>query len=221
VQRWLRWARVVGTQRPVSVRLKQTGQFRLTEGGGWLPFRAEEYYTTDPPGFVWSVTLRLAGLLPISGRDRYFEGRGDIEMRLLSLVPVARSRGRGLDQGALLRYLNEIMWFPAAAVSPYIRWEGVDANAARATLSYRGVTASATFMFDAQDRLINMVARRYNDARARVETWSTPLNAYGEFEGVRVPVAGEGVWTYDSGDFPYIRLRITELQYNRPARFSS
>jgi hypothetical protein len=219
VQRWLRYARVVGTERPATVRLKMEGEFRQAAGRGWMPFEAEEYYTTDPPGFVWTTRMQLAPLLSVVGRDRYAGGEGSIDMRLLALIPVARASGAKLDQGALLRYLNETMWFPAAAVSPYITWDGIDATSARATMSYGGVTAPATFVFDEQGRLNDMVAERYELTSGRLETWSTPIRAYGEFAGIRVPVEGEGIWKYHAGDFSYIRLRITQIEYNRPERF--
>src|SRR5947208_2030116 len=147
VQRWLRRARVVGRARPVAVRLKVEGQFRTGEGRAWMPFTAEEYYTTDPPGLVWIATMRMAPLVSIAGRDKYVDGRGALDFRLLGLVPVASASGPELDQGALLRYLNETMWFPAAALSPYIAWEPIDAHAARPTMTYRGVSPPATFYF--------------------------------------------------------------------------
>lgn len=192
VQRWLRWSRVVGKERPSTVRLKMEGRFRTGEDQDWMPFAAEEYYTTDPPGFVWSVRMEAAPLLSIVGRDRYADGVGDIEMRLLGLIPVADKRGGDLNQGALLRYLNETMWFPAATLSPYITWAGRDANSAEATMSYGGVTASLTFVFDEQGRLTNMTGLRNNDAKGRALPWSTPLDAHGEFDGVRVPLGGKG-----------------------------
>ena len=86
------------------------------------------------------------------------------------------------------------MWFPAAVLSPFIALEGIDAHSARATMSYGGVTASATFLFDSQGRLTDMTAERYNDATGQLAPWSTPIPADGEFDGVRVPVAGEGIW---------------------------
>lgn len=214
VQRWLRHAQVVGKAVPFAVRLEQQGEFRMSEDRGWMPFEAVQYYTTNPPGFVWSVTMHMSKWLTVTGRDKYFAGTGDIEMRVLSLIPVARKRGGGLDQGAMLRFLNETMWFPAAALSPYLSWEAIDANSARATMCFEGTNASAVFMFDDLGRLVNVVAERYNDQRGSLETWSTPITAYGEFGGLRVPVEGEGIWKYDSGDFSYIRLRITEIDYN-------
>jgi hypothetical protein len=119
-----------------------------------------------------------------------------------------------MDQGALLRYLNEAMWFPGAALSPYITWTELDANSAMATMSFAGVTASATFFFDAEGRPIDMIAERQDLARGQLETWPTPLLAYDEFQGVRIPSEGTGVWKYESGDFPYIELRITDLEVN-------
>lgn len=214
VRRWLGWAGVVGTRRPAVVRLTQEGRFRQGEGRAWMPFTAEEVYTVDPPGFVWSTTMRFAPGVPILGRDRYAEGRGDIEMRLLGLVPVAEASGEELDRGALLRYLNETMWFPAAVLGPEITWEAADANSAVATMGYGGITASATFVFDDQGRPVDMVAARHDLARGRLETWSTPITAYGEFAGVRIPVAGQGIWRYEGGDFAYIELRVTGVAYD-------
>ena len=216
VQRWLRYSRVVGAERPATVRLRQEGQFRTGEGQAWMPFKAEQHYTTDPPGFLWSASIRMAPLITITGRDRYTNGTGDIEMRVLSLIPVANKSGGSFNQGELLRYLSEIGWFPAAAVSPYIAWQGLDDTTARATISHRGVTGSATFVFDAEGRLTSLVAERPNDTRNNVEQWTCLYRAYGEIGGVLVPMEGEAIWNYDSGDFTYIRLRIVDIEYNHP-----
>jgi hypothetical protein len=95
VRRWLRAAGVVGKVRPATVRLRQEGEFRTGEDRRWMPFRAEQYFTTDPPGFVWSVRMRVAPFVSITGRDRYAGGEGSIRMRLLSVIPVAGARGAG------------------------------------------------------------------------------------------------------------------------------
>jgi hypothetical protein len=217
VQRWLRSARVVGTPRPVTVRLRQAGRFRLDERLGWLPLRAEQYYTTNPPGFIWFADIGWANLLTITGRDRYECGRGAMDIRLLSLFPVVHAAGPELDQGALLRFLSETVWFPAAVLNPYITWEGIDARSARATMHYEGVTASATFYFSEQGDPTNVVAERYRFVGGCfvLDTWSTPVTTYGELAGIRTGVEGEAVWKLPSGDLPYIRLRITDLEYNR------
>ncbi len=86
-------------------------------------------------------------------------------------------------------------------------------------MTYGGVSAPAIFMFDREGRLRNMVAERYDREAGRVLPWSTPISDYGTFGGIRVPVAGEAVYARGSGDFAYIRLRVTDIEYNRPERF--
>jgi hypothetical protein len=218
VQRWLRHAGVVGRPNPAAVRLRQAGEIRLGDTR-WLPFTAEQYYTTDPPGFAWAAKIEMAPLVTVVGRDKYVDGRGSLEARLQGLITVAKDSGPDVDRGDLLRFLNEIMWFPAAAISPYIAWEPIDATSARATMSYGGVSAPATFHFDEQGRLTTMVAERYDSDEGQENVWSTPISEYGEFAGIRVPVAGEAVYARASGDYPYIRVRVTALEYDRPERY--
>jgi hypothetical protein len=215
VRRWLHWAGVVGSRCPETVHLKQHGRFRLDPDKPWMSFTAEEYYTTSPPGFVWAATFRIAPFLTIEGRDAYIDGHGSIDMRLFGVIPVARQHGPELDQGGLLRFLNEIVWFPAAALAPYIRWEASDAMSARATISHGGVIATAEFMIDDQGRPFHMRATRYRTVGGgfTLSTWSTPFSAYGEFAGIRVPIAGQGVWKLESGDFCYVELHVDDVAW--------
>jgi hypothetical protein len=217
VRRWLRYSQVVGKQRPTTVRLRQDGEFRM-EGRGWLPYRAEQYFTTQPPGFLWKASFRMAPLVSVVGRDQYRAGEASIQMRILSLIPVANKTGGGLNQGDLLRYLGELQWFPAGALADYITWAPLESDSARATMSYGGITASMTFVFGAEGRLLEARADRYNDARSRNESWVNTNDADQEFGGIRVPAVGEARWEYDSGPYPYIRWRITDLEHDKSAR---
>jgi hypothetical protein len=214
VQRWLRWAQVIGKPHASTVRLEQEGRFRLQEGQRWMPFTATQVYTVDPPGFVWTVEMQMVPLITIRGYDQYEQGTGRIEMSIHGLIPVASGAGGDLNQGAALRYLNEIMWFPTAALSQHIRWEPIDDTSALAVLTYGGESVNATFFFDAEGRITNMTANRFNDDRNAMYPWWTPISGYGSFAGVQIPVHGRGVWEYESGDFEYIDLTITSVEYD-------
>jgi hypothetical protein len=61
-----------------------------------------------------------------------------MQMRVLSLIPVANQTGGGLSQGDLLRSLGELQWFPAGALADCLTWEPLGADAARATISHGG-----------------------------------------------------------------------------------
>jgi hypothetical protein len=46
-----------------------------------------------------------------------------------------------------------------------------------------------------------------------------PVTAYGEFDGVRIPVEGQALYARDTGDHAYIRARVVAVEYNRPERY--
>jgi hypothetical protein len=214
VQRWLRASGVVGTRVPSVVRLTQIGEFRLGADKSWMPMHATECYTTNPPGFLWSASMEMFPLVHVAGRDRYMQGAGDIEMRIASLIPVARKSGGNLNSGALLRYLNETMWFPAALLLPNVTWEPVDDASARATLTDAGQSVSAVFVFDDQDRLVNMTADRWNDSESATLPWSTPITSWQTFEHIEIASAGTGVWDTGGDAYEYNRLRVTGVEYD-------
>ncbi|MCD6574502.1 hypothetical protein J7K97_02345 [Candidatus Aerophobetes bacterium] len=93
VQRWLQRAQITGKEKIVSVRLKQEGFFRTKQGGSWMPFKATQYYRTKPPGFIWYVTMKPFPFFVIKGRDSYYEGRGNMLIKLFSLIKVADATG--------------------------------------------------------------------------------------------------------------------------------
>ena len=101
------------------------------------------------------------------------------------------------------------MWFPTAYLRDYITWKPIDSTSARATLTDYGTTVSAVLYFDEAGSLVDFVADRYYSCsnETTLETWTTPIKEYGEMEGLRIPVKGEGVWGLDSGSFTYIELQ--------------
>jgi hypothetical protein len=158
--------------------------------------------------------MEMFPMVHVAGRDRYVEGAGDIEMRIASLIPVAKKSGGNLNGGALLRYLNETMWFPAALLLPNVTWEPIDETSACATLTDAGQSVSAVFIFDDQDRLVNMTADRWNDSESATLPWSTPITDWGTFENIGIATAGTGVWKTGPDAYEYIRLRLTNVEYD-------
>lgn len=169
-----------------------------------MPLDAGEHYSVHPPGFVWVGTLRL-GPLPVGrARDMCAEGHGWMLVKVASLWPVVDASGEQTDQAAMMRYLSEMIWFPAAFLADNVSFEPVDDSSARVTLTDHGRTATATLFFDKDGRLTDFVAKRYRTADASSpETRSTPITGYGEFEGLRLPVRGRAAWKLPSGDLEY------------------
>ena len=188
----------------------------------WMPVVAEQYFSIDPPGFVWSVKTKMMGVLPIAGRDSYVDGHGHMLIKLASLLSVADGRGPAIDQGAMLRFLGEIVWFPSAALSDYLSWEAVDQHSVRATMRYGGVTASAVFAFDERGRFANLTADRYMSAGggARLENWAIPATEWRTVRGIEMPVRGNAIWKLAAGDFDYYRWEILDVEVDNPALYT-
>lgn len=222
VQRYLRYTGVIGKERVATVRLKQKGAMRLKPDANWVPLEAEEYYTVDNPGLVWFGRLTVAPLFKVAAQDMYMEGNGNMHIKVLSTVTVADAKGKEMDEASLVRYFNEMMWFPTALVSDKVKWEPVDSNSARATMTDHGISVSAVFFFDDEGKLTNFVAERGRDIGGGklVKTkWSTPITDYKTFNGLRLPSKGEAIWHLDSGEYSYIRLEITDIEYDNQSLY--
>jgi hypothetical protein len=213
VQRYLRYTGVIGKPLVRTVQLRQSGKMLLASGQPWIPLQAQQWYSARTPGFVWYATLHIGPIPIVRALDMYRTGVGQMLIKVASLITVADARGKEVDEGEMVRYLSEMMWFPSAFLEDNVSFEAVDARSARVTLTDRGRVATGTLFFDADGRLTEFVARRHTGRN--VETWSVPIAAYGEFEGLKLPVRGKAVWKLADGDQEYIEVTITELHHKQ------
>lgn len=202
-----------------TVRLTQRGALRLGgRTGSWKPMTATQQFTVDPPGFVWHADVAVAPFVPARVVDAYEFGRGSLHARLLSVVPVADADpGPEMNEGELLRYLGEAVWFPTALLpAAGVEWEAIDDRSARATIADRGTTASLVFHFD-DDDLVERVtaAQRYRQEADDVAPWTGYFEDYRRVDGVRIPTRAAVAWTLPDGDRPYWRARITSIDHRR------
>lgn len=213
-RRYFRYAGVVGQPIPRLVELRQKGRIRGSLAENWMALEADETYSTNPPAFVWRASFPSRALPVVLGRDKYLDGEGSIEMKMLGLMTVADEHGPELRAAGLMRYLNETMWFPAALLGGNVTISAIDDASFRVVLSDRGMTAEATYFVDAEGRLTNFRAQRYNTATRSIETWETPVEAYQRIGGLNLPTRGAAVWKLADGDFSYIELDISEVRYS-------
>jgi hypothetical protein len=213
VQRWLKESNVIGARMPARIRIVQKGTLRTKPGGPWMPFDAVQHFTIDPPGFVWTARIHAAPLFDIAGRDKFQGGRGNMVIKPLYLFTAANSSGDEVDQGTLLRYLAEMAWFPQAAVSEYLVWEGVNANQARVTMTWAEVTASGIYSFDNDGRVTGFEAMRFGefDGVFRKEKWSISSKGFKTFHNSSIGHLSEVTWKLKEGDFHWLNVEVTRI----------
>ncbi len=214
VQRYLTYAGVVGKPMVHAVRLKQEGRFRTGADQPWMDIRAEEYYSVDNPGFIWDATFYQSGLPILRVRDSYRDGFGGMLGKLGGLIPVVKGEGEGIDQGTMLRYLQEMTWFPAAFLGKNIAFTPVDDGSAQVTFTDHGKSVTGTLYIDAEGKLTNFMAERFLNEERGYQTWTTPITEYGGYAGLRLPKRGQGVWLLPEGDYAYIDVMATTIEYD-------
>jgi hypothetical protein len=109
------------------------------------------------------------------------------------------------------------MWFPAVWATDLIRWESVDGNTAAGSVTAGDLTVRADFCFDDDGRLIDFRADRYRDVgkeRFELTRWSTPIREYANLGGLHLPAGGAAVWHLPEGDFEYIEICASHIEYS-------
>ena len=218
-QRYLRYSGVVGRPLVDTVRVRQAGRMRPTPDGLSLPIVAEQWYSVEPPGFIWDATVPVAGIPLVRGRDGYIDGRGMMTIKAGSLVAIVDASGPEMDQASLARHLSEMPWFPSAFLRDRVTWESIDDTSVRVSIVDGVLRATGVMEIDPDGRLVEFRTERHAMVGKGFELrpWSAPTSAYGGFEGLRLPVRGAAVWTLPDGTkLPYFEVELLDVASDPP-----
>ena len=82
-------------------------------------------------------------------------------------------------------------------------------------MQYGGTTASGIFYFTTNGDLEKFEADRYyiNQNESSLEKWQVTCIAYKTFDGIRIPVKNNVTWKLRDGDFTWLELEITDIQF--------
>lgn len=217
VYKWIQNSGMIGKPAIQSAYIKQKALMKMKpEQKDWKPAEAEQYTVMDMPAFIWTVNMNMSPLIIIKGRDKFVDGKGEMLIKMNSLINVVNEKGQRLDEGTIQRYLGELVWFPSLALSPYIVWEAIDNSSAKATMNYKGTSGSGVFYFDDKNNFIKFIALRFkgNESDAKRYPWILTVNDYAVFEGIKVPSKMKATWKLEEGDWTWLDLELTDIKYN-------
>lgn len=220
VKNWLRNSGAIGRQFINIAKVRQKAQMKMKpEQKEWMHATAIQYTTIDNPAFIWFVYVKMNGFLNFQGRDKFENGKGEMLIKLNSIFSIVDEKGEKLDEGSLQRFLGEMVWFPSLALSPYIIWEQLDENTAKATMTYKGTSGSGTFYFNSNGDVTKFSALRYkgNETDAKRYYWEMNILDYKTFEGIKVPAKMTSTWKLSEKDRTWLKLEVTDIKYNNNA----
>ncbi len=217
VKRWLKTTGIAGRPEIRQAWIRQSAQMKMKPGQKkWYTAEAEQLITTDPPAFLWTVRMRMNPLISIKGRDKFIDGKGEMRIRMNSLINVVNEKGEKIDEGTLQRYLGEIVWCPSAVLSPFITWEAIDEYSAKATMRYKGTEGNGIFYFNQDGDFIRFSTMRFKDNTpdAMRYEWIIAVRKHAVMDGIKIPVEMDATWKLDEGDWTWLKLTIEEIRYN-------
>lgn len=217
VKNWLRHSGAIGKPFINIGKVMQKAEMKMNpEQSNWLTATAIQYTTIDHPAFIWTVDVKMNDLLHFKGRDKFKNGKGEMVIKMNSLINVVNEQGEKLDEGTIQRFLGEMVWFPSLALSPYITWEKINDSTAKATMTYKGTTGSGIFYFNSDGDVTKYSALRFkgNKTDAKRQEWIMLIEDYKIFEGIKVPAKMTATWKLDEGDWTWLKLEVTDINYN-------
>lgn len=217
VKKWLEVSGAIGREKAKTIWLKQEFLMKLKpQQKKWHQASAQQLFSTQNPSFIWAVKLKLLPLLYVSGRDKFINGKGEMQMKLNGIFNLGKETGKKMDEGTLQRYLGEIVWFPSASVSSHIRWEAVDDYTVKATMNYKGTTGSGVFYFTKDGYLDKFVALRYmgNAPDAKRYEWVIEAKEHAQWNGITIPSKLKATWLLETGPWTWCTIEITDIRYN-------
>ncbi|MEX2511292.1 MAG: DUF6544 family protein [Cyclobacteriaceae bacterium] len=217
VKKWLVNSGAIGKKMMINGKIVQKALMKTKpEQEDWKIATAIQYCVIDEPALIWTVDLKMNPFLRLKGRDKFQDGKGEMLIKMNSLVNVVHETGEKIDEGTIQRYLGEMVWFPSLAVSPYVSWEELDGLSARATMTFKNTTGAGTFYFKENGDFIKFVALRFmeNKPGAEKKEWVLTVDEYGVFDGIKVPSKMKATWNLENGDWTWLDLEILKIQYN-------
>lgn len=219
VQRYLRYAGVVGHPRVQSLRVRFTGRIRSGPTAAWMPLVAEQYSFFDRPTRLFFMQARMS-VLPVEALHAYIDEQASMRVKVVSLVPMVDARGPAFTTAETVTLFNDMcVMAPATLIDPAIRWEPVDGAQCRASFTAAGHTVAATLLFDDEGRLVDF----FSDDRPSLDSngttftrnrWSTPLSGYRAFGPYRLASRGEARYGTSQDGYAYGEFSMESIEYN-------
>jgi hypothetical protein len=214
VQRYFKYVLKDGQPFISYARLTHDGRFKTGQDKEWVNIKGEQYFTTSKPGFIWKGATTM-----FTARDMFIADKGRLVVSLFSLYNIVDGKGEKFNQGELLRWLGESVWFPTNLLpSEKLHWTPIDLHTAKITFTYNGLSVFYIVSFNEIDEIIQLETKRFM-GEGNLETWIGKVSNYKELNGVRVPINIEGIWRLQKGDYSYAKFTVTELEYNKPKKF--
>ena len=214
VQRYFKHVLKPGQKYINTVRLKHSGLFKSSEKDKWENIKGVQYFTISTPGFIWKGKTSL-----FTAVDMLLLGKGNLSVFLFSFLKILNGKGDKYDQGELIRWLVESVWFPTNLLpGKNLQWQ--EKSDMQALLHYEcdGIKFSCLVSFNEKNEIVSMETNRYKGSQT-LQRWIGKYAEYKTMNGMQIPTIVEGAWVDNETEEPYAIFELQEININIPEQF--
>ena len=156
--------------------------------------------------------------IPFEGYDSLQDGVGFMKGVLGKVVTLFNQTGDEMDKAQLLTYLAECFLCPAIILNGYIKWESIDKDLVKATITYKNISGSGVFTFSDgglfQSFSTDERAAVSPDGKTEYPKWSVVVEDYQNIKGINLPKKVKAIWHLNDGDLVYFDANNFEIIFD-------
>jgi hypothetical protein len=219
VQRYFRYCGIIGKPNIINARIEWKDVFlKMAPDKEWKKIKCYQFNSVPEPVRLAYMKSKIAGIVPFEGRDKYQNGQGNMLIKLLKILTVSDSKGKEMNESALVTVLAEALFIPSYALQPYIKWKQINEISAGATIENNGIKVSGIFYFNEIGENIKFETNDRNYAEKsgsfKKIKWTAMIGNYALLNGIRIPTSLKAIWHLPTGDYEYFKGRILNLIFN-------
>jgi hypothetical protein len=217
IKRYIRLTGFIGKEKIFNFRAEFNGGIRFKPGEEFMPLKSVQYNFTEIPTRLFYIIATRKGIR-VTGLHLYRKAEAIFKIKILGLFTVVNAFGPKMDQGETVTIFNDLCFMaPGALTDDRINWEPVDDLTVKAVFTNENITIRAVLYFRENGELINFVSNdRYetNGKEYHNYPWSTPVEAYKEINGYRLPGKAKLIYERPEGEFCYGEFELISMEYN-------
>lgn len=216
IKSYLRICGYMNTPVPINANVRwEECYFKMSPKKDWGKIQTLQFNSVKPIARVAHMKFYS---MPISARDIYKDGYGEMKVKLLKFIQIAFENGKETAQSALITSFAEFLIIPGYFVLENIKWETLDDTTLRATLADKGIVVTGLFYFneegllyrfETEDRYYSLGKNKYKKIK-----YSGIVDSYKDQGGIRIAENVRVIWHLPEGDYEYFKGRIEKIEFN-------
>lgn len=176
-----------------------------------------QYNFVEKPTRIAYIDSSMYGV-PFEGEDIFINGTGEMKGVIAKTITLFDQKSEAMDQSSLVNCLAESLMMPSIALQDYIKWESIDDEHAKATITYNGKSVSGIFTFNQSGEMIRFETNdRYiieTNGDSKLVKWTASCGNYRKHNGILKPSSLKAAWNYSNGDeFVYFKGDNIIIEY--------